>query len=221
MEMHGNTSSGNGEVGTRTNTSVTIKTNNTERMRIDSSGNVGIGTTSPQQPLHVYSSAAAGKYIYAQQAGSYNIGFQAQNSVSSWYAYTAASTGNFEFFQGSGSGSVVVVSPVGLGYGTGAGGTVTQATSRATSVTINKPTGAITMFTAVGSPTINSFFVSNSLVAAKDNIVLNTQISGASNNYVVSAIVQVGGFYVLYQTTGGVASDTPIINFSIIKGATS
>lgn len=133
----------------------------------------------------------------------------------------AASTAGAERMRIDSSGNVLVTNPAGLGYGTGSGGTVTQATSRTTSVTINKPTGAITMFTAAGSATANSFFVSNSLVAAKDNIILNTQITGASNNYIVSAIVQSAGFYVLYQTTGGVASDTPIINFSIIKGSTS
>ena len=114
-----------------------------------------------------------------------------------------------------------VLSTSGVGYTTGAGGTVTQATSRTTSVTLNALTGAITMFTAAGSTTPASFTVNNSLVANSDIIVVSIK-GGATNTYVISAqAVQTGLFILTFYTTGGTVSDTPVINFAVIKGATS
>jgi len=118
------------------------------------------------------------------------------------------------------SGNVLVTSAAGLGYGTGAGGTVTQATSRTTGVTLSKPTGAITMFSAAGSTTAATFTVTNTLVAATDTIILN-QKSGTNLYVLLVTAVVAGSFNITFYTTGGTASDTPVINFSVIKGVTA
>jgi 6-phosphogluconolactonase (cycloisomerase 2 family) len=118
------------------------------------------------------------------------------------------------------SGNVLVTSATGLGYGTGAGGTVTQLTSRTTGVTLSKPTGAITMFSAAGSATAATFTVTNTLVAATDTIILN-QKSGTNLYVLLVTAVAAGSFNITFYTTGGVATDAPVINFAIIKGVTA
>jgi len=116
------------------------------------------------------------------------------------------------------SGNVLVTNAAGLGYGTGAGGAVTQLTSRTTGVTLSKPTGAITMFSAAGSATAATFTVTNTLVAATDTIILN-QKSGTNLYVLLVTAVAAGSFNVTFYTTGGTATDAPVINFSLIKGA--
>ncbi len=107
---------------------------------------------------------------------------------------------------------------VGIGYSSGAA--VTQATSRATGVTINSYAGAITMFNAAGSATAASFTVTNSKVAATDTV--NVSVRSATNAYVVVVTaVAAGSFQVTYFTTGGTAADAPVINYAVVRSAAS
>ena len=124
---------------------------------------------------------------------------------------------NTEHFSISNAGSVLAISPTGgLGYGTGAGGTVTQITSRTTGVTLNKISGAITLFTAAGSATWQSFTVTNSAVAATD-VVLLSQKSGTDLYMLEVTAVGAGSFRISFATTGGTTSEAPVFNFAVIK----
>lgn len=105
----------------------------------------------------------------------------------------------------------------GVGYGTGAGGTVTQATSRTTGVTLNKTVGAITLVSAAGSATPFSFTVTNSTVAATDVIVLNQKSGTDKYNLEITAVAD-GSFQITANTTGGTTTEQPVINFAVIKG---
>ena len=116
----------------------------------------------------------------------------------------------------SGTVSVSVASST-LGYATGAGGAVTQLTSRTTGVTLSTATGAITMFSAAGSAVAATFIVTNTLVAATDNIIVS-QKSGTNLYVLLVTAVAAGSFNITFYTTGGTATDAPVINFSVIKG---
>jgi hypothetical protein len=105
----------------------------------------------------------------------------------------------------------------GIGYRTGAGGTVTQATSRTTGVTLNKVSGAITLVSAAGSAAFQSFTVTNSAVAATDTITVN-QKSGADLYLIHVTAVAAGSFRITFATTGGTTTESPVFNFNIIKG---
>ena len=104
-----------------------------------------------------------------------------------------------------------------IGYQTGAGGAVTQLTSRTTAVTLNKPSGAVTLFTAAGSTSVTSFTVNNTAVAVTDTIVVS--VRSAVNFYVAFvSLISANSFQISFYTTGGTTSDTPIFNFNVIKG---
>jgi hypothetical protein len=110
-----------------------------------------------------------------------------------------------------------------IGYSAAAQGTVTQATSKSTAVTLNKSSGRITMNAAsLASNTAISFTVNNASVSANDTIILN--ISGgtataATYNAWVDTLTT-GSFTVTVRNiSGGALAEAVIINFAIIHGA--
>jgi len=115
------------------------------------------------------------------------------------------------------TGTIVSTGTAGVGYATGAGGTVTQGTNRTTGVTLNKTTGSITLFSAAGSATAATFTVTNSTVAATDVIILN-QKSGTDLYDLMVTAVAAGSFNITFRTTGGSTTETPVFNFAVIKG---
>lgn len=109
----------------------------------------------------------------------------------------------------------------GYGSGTGAGGAVTQITTRTTGVTLNTYSGAITLLAAAGSATPASFTVTDSKVAATDTIILSVKSSTTNLYQVFVTAVAAGSFQITFFTTGGTTSDSPVINFAVVRAATS
>lgn len=126
--------------------------------------------------------------------------------------------GGFERFRVDSIGNTLNVSNAGggIGYGTGSGGGITQTTSRTTSVTINKTNGSITLVSAAGSASWQTFTVNNSTVAATDVIILSQR--GGTDKYMLNVTSVSSGFFTItYATTGGTTTESPVFNFAVIK----
>lgn len=106
------------------------------------------------------------------------------------------------------------------GYSTGAGGTVTQATNKATGVTLSKSCGAITMNNAsLAAATIVSFVLTNTLIAATDVLVLNHISGGTIGSYTLNAQCAAGSATInIRNNTAGSLGEAVVIQFALIKG---
>ena len=123
-------------------------------------------------------------------------------------------------FRVASDGSALISGAGAVGYATGSGGAVTQATSRTTGVTLNKTNGAITLVSAAGTTTWQSFTVTNSTVATTD-VIKVCQKSGTDKYVLTITNVGAGSFEITYQTTGGTTTEQPVFNFSVIKAVTA
>ena len=107
-----------------------------------------------------------------------------------------------------------------LGYSTAGQGTVTQATSKSTAVTLNKSAGQITMNNAaLAGATAVSFTLNNSLISANDLLILNVGSGGTAVAYTVytSSISAGSAVITLRNMTASTSlSEAVVINFALI-----
>lgn len=111
----------------------------------------------------------------------------------------------------------------GIGYSSGAGGTVVQATSKATGVTLNKISGQITLnAAALAAATIVSFVLTNSAIAATDILILNHVSGGTPGSYSLNARAAAGSATIdVRNNSAGSLSEAIVIGFAVIKAVTA
>ncbi len=120
------------------------------------------------------------------------------------------------------SGANIVLVDQQLGYTAAGQGTVTQATSKSTAVTLNKPAGQITMNgAALATATNVTFTLNNSIISVNDILILNVAAgatAGAYNCWVSSLAVGSASITVR-NISGGSLSEAVVLNFALIHCA--
>jgi hypothetical protein len=107
-----------------------------------------------------------------------------------------------------------------IGYSAAAQGTVTQATSKSTAVTLDKSAGRITMNNAsLATATNATFTLNNSIIGANDAVILTIsggQTTPGSYNVFANSLTAGSVSITLRNISGGSLSEAVVINFAII-----
>jgi hypothetical protein len=111
----------------------------------------------------------------------------------------------------------------GIGYIAGAGGTVTQNTSKSTGVVLNTLTGQITMSSEqLGGDATVEFAMNNSAIGNTDVMIINQVGGGNIGEYAFNAVCYSGSANIsVHNMTNTNRSDAIVLRYAVIKGATS
>lgn len=138
---------------------------------------------------------------------------------------TISSTGFAVTGTSTATGAITSSSPTGgVGYATGAGGTVTQATSKSTGVTLNKVCGQITMnASALAAGAAVMFTLTNSTIAATDVVRVVIASGATSLAYIVQVEATAAGScnIAVRNMSGGSLSEPIVLNFAVVKATNS
>lgn len=111
----------------------------------------------------------------------------------------------------------------GIGYATGAGGAITQATNRTTGVTLSKLSGQITTNNAsLAAEAAAAFVVTDTTVAIGDAVVVSIQSGSNGGNTMVQVTTVTNGSFTIQVCNNNPAAGTAetgaiIINYAIVK----
>ncbi len=121
-------------------------------------------------------------------------------------------------------GALIEDAPVGIGYGPGAGGTVTQATSKSTAVTLNKPSGQITMNAAsLAAGASVTFLLNSTSINYTDvlSVALVIGVGGYSNYRITATCLTGAAAITVWNVTGASLSEAVVLQYVLHKGAVS
>jgi hypothetical protein len=144
---------------------------------------------------------------------------------------TFAATGTYEFgFSTTDSGTTITIFDLNrpllgsaesaVGYSTGTGGVITQATDKSTGVTLNKRCGQITMnAAALAAAAEVSFTLTNSVIAATDVVMVSIASGATAGAYSVQCDATAAGSCRISvgNRNAGSLGEAIVLNFVVIK----
>jgi len=167
---------------------------------------------------------SAGVITFAA-TGTYQFAFSTSDGGTTITIYDLNRPLNYFTNEITSASSIKSTSPTGgIGYGTGAGGTVTQASSKSTGVTLDKVSGQITMNNAsLAAAAEVSFTFTNSTIAATDVVVtaISSGATAGAYNTHVDAIAAGSCRISITNFSASPLAEAIVINFVVIKGVTA
>jgi hypothetical protein len=122
------------------------------------------------------------------------------------------------FYISTATNNAIAAAPA-IGFGPAAYGTVTQGTSKTTTVVVNAKAGTITTHAAaLASLATVQFTMANSAISATDVVIANQGSGGTAGSYQTHVVSVGAGTCVvrLSNTSGGSLSEAVTINFAVI-----
>jgi len=135
-------------------------------------------------------------------------------------AFNIVTNGSFRWRVDGTPGHFRTDNPVlSFGWTAGAGGVVTQLTSKSTTVVLNTATGNITMdAAALAADTTVSFTLTNSVIEATDYVAIQQVSGGTQAAYITTATPGAGSAVInVHNATPGALSEAIVLKFIVVK----